>query len=306
MSRFKIFRWVGKFISLSIVRKVLEFLKNYFGGLLKRLDEHHVFLAAGGIAYSLLLSMIPILLLMFSIFGSIINVESIEQQVNTIIDALIPYKQSAAYMKKFILSRVPEVIEYKTLAGILGALGLFFTATWLFSSLRTVLNNIFGDINGKSAWIALLRDFGMVLLVIIFILLSTVGLPILNILVDSADNVELLRYFRISDLLEWLLSFISVLIIFILFFGFYYLIPYEKLGRRVPIVSAFWATFLWELARMIFEYYVQNFLVINKIYGAFVLIAVVAFWIFYSSIVFIIGAEIGQLYRERKLLKEKL
>jgi membrane protein len=106
--------------------------------------------------------------------------------------------------------------------------------------------------------------------------------------------------FRFSDLLEILLSFGSIVVIFWLFFGFYYLIPYEKLGKRVPLVSAFWATLLWELARFLFGYYVRNFLMTNKIYGAFILIVVVVFWIFYSSIVFVVGAEIGQLYRERK------
>jgi membrane protein len=60
---------------------------------------------------------------------------------------------------------------------------------------------------------------------------------------------------------------------------------------------------LWEVARSIFGYYVTNFLVLNKVYGAFVLIIVVMFWIFYSSILFIIGAEIGQLFRERRMLR---
>ena len=93
------------------------------------------------------------------------------------------------------------------------------------------------------------------------------------------------------------------MVIFLLFLVFYYLIPYEKLGKKVPLAGAFWATVLWEVARSIFGYYVTNFLVLNKVYGAFVLIIVVMFWIFYSSILFIIGAEIAQLYRERRLLR---
>ena len=72
------------------------------------------------------------------------------------------------------------------------------------------------------------------------------------------------------------------------------------MGKTVPLVSAFWATVLWELARKVFGYYVSNFLSVNKIYGAFILIAVILFWLFYSSCLFIVGAEIGQLYRERR------
>lgn len=290
-------------MSLEVLNKILKFVKYYFGGVFRSLNDDHVFLNAGGIAYSLLISMIPIFLLIFSILGNVVNIDSIEYQINNLIDAAIPYIKPAAYVKKFIISRLPEVIEYKTLAGYFGALGLFFTATWLFSSLRTVLNRIFGVPYKKHALIGLLRDFGMVLLVIIFIFLSTLFLPAINIVVSSADNIDLFRYFRISELLETLLSFVSILIIFLLFFSFYHLIPYEKLAKKTTLVGAFWATVLWEFARVIFGYYVRNFLVMNKIYGAFVLVAVVIFWIFYSSVVFVIGAEISQLYRERKTSK---
>jgi len=40
---------------------------------------------------------------------------------------------------------------------------------------------------------------------------------------------------------------------------------------------------------------------LNRIYGTYALIVVVAFWIYYSSILFLVGAEIGQLYRERRI-----
>ncbi|MBL1214415.1 MAG: YihY/virulence factor BrkB family protein [Ignavibacteriae bacterium] len=301
--KFKFFRWVTKFFPVSVLKRVFGFFDHYFIGMAQRIDKNHVFLSAAAIAFSLVLSMIPMVLMMFAVLGNIIEPGNVEDQVNKLIDTLIPYPQFAAYTKKFILSRIPEVIEFKTLAGYLGAFGLLFTSTWLFSTMRTVLNKTFGVSEEKSAWIGLLRDFGMVLLLIIFILLSTFILPISNIIISAADEIEVLKVFQISGLADTLFSILSPIIIFLLFLVFYYLIPYEKLGRKVPIVSAFWATVLWEAARSIFGYYVRNFLVLNKVYGAFVLIIVVMFWIFYSSILFIIGAEIGQLFRERRMLR---
>ncbi|MFA8344440.1 MAG: YhjD/YihY/BrkB family envelope integrity protein, partial [Rhodothermaceae bacterium] len=160
-------------------------------------------------------------------------------------------------------------------------------------------NGIFGVSKDKGAFIGILRDFGMVILLIVFLLLSNVILPGLNILFDFADNIDFLKSFQISEFLNFVFSFFSFVIIFVLFYVFYTLIPYEKLGRKVPAVAALWATILWEGMRSIFGYYVTNFLSTNKLYGAFLLIAVVAFWIFYSSVLFVLGAEIGQLYRER-------
>jgi membrane protein len=139
----------------------------------------------------------------------------------------------------------------------------------------------------------------MVLLLIVFILLSTFILPIINVLFEAAESVEVLGFLRINDFTDSILSVVSIIIIFLMFFTFYKLIPYAKLGKRIPLVSAFWATLLWEVARRLFGYYVYDFLTVNKVYGPFIVIVVVLFWLFYSSCLFILGAEIGQLYRER-------
>jgi membrane protein len=73
----------------------------------------------------------------------------------------------------------------------------------------------------------------------------------------------------------------------------------------VPLVSAIAATFFWEIARQLFGYYITNVATLNRIYGTYALLVIVAFWIYYSSILFLVGAEIGQLYRERRIEKDQ-
>jgi len=300
MSRYKTLRYITKYISLSTLRKILEFFKHYLGELFRRTEENHLFLSAAGIAYSLILSIIPMVLLAFSVLGNIIDVATIEEHVNSAIESIIPYHESADYLKRFILSRIPEVVAYKTIAGYIGSLGLLFTSTWLFSSMRTTLNKIFKVTEKKSPLIGLIRDFGMVILVLFFILISTYILPTINFIFSLTDTIEFLEPIKPSIFLDSILSWLSVVIMFITFFLFYLIIPYENFNYKVPLVSAFWATFLWELARSLFGYYVVNFLALNNLYGAFLFISVVMFWIFYASIVFLIAAEIGQLYNERR------
>lgn len=304
MSQFKFLKIVGKYFTTARYRRVINFFDHYFRKLFKRIDENHMYLAAGGIAYSILLSAIPFVLLVFSILGNIINPETIEIQLKTLIDTVIPYPQYSDYTMQFIMSRITEVIQYKTITAYLGAFGLLFTSTWLFSSMRTTLNGIFKVTENKNAFIALLRDFGMVVLLIILLAFSTFILPVLNVLTNAAEYSNLFKAFQLNELIDVLFSIGSIVILYILFFLFYYLIPYENLGKRVPAVAAFWATLLWELAKTGFGYYVSNFLSSGKLYGAFILIVVIIFWIFYSSILFVLGAEIGQLYRERQQEKK--
>ena len=298
--KFKLARTLRKYVSKDRAKLIFAFLKHYVGGTFSRIEKNHLFLSAAGIAYSIILSVIPLVLIVFSVLGNIIDFATIEGQVNTVIDGLIPYSASADYMKHFVISRIPEVVKYKSLAGGIGLLGLFFTSTWLFSSMRTILNRIYKVDQTKGAFVGLIRDFGMVLLILVFILFSTYVLPILNSFIAFSSHLRFLPQLPEGTIINIIIPYISLLFMFVMFYLFYTFIPYVKMGYKVPLAAALWATILWEAVRMLFEYYVTRFLALNELYGTFLFLAVVMFWIFYASIVFLIGAEIGQLYRERR------
>lgn len=309
MSKFNLLRLVGKYFSFDQYRKILDFLNHYIIGLFKRIDEHHIFLSGGGIAFSLILSTIPILLLVFAVLENIIDPTKIEANLSQLINTIIPYPEYADFTTSAIMRRMPGVFQYSAAAFYLGLAGLFFTSTWLFSSMRTILNRIFGSTKDKGAIIGLIRDFGMVILIISLVLISTFILPTINIFIKVTENLEILENFRVDTVIHVLFPFTSILVVLLLFFLFYSLIPYAKLNKKVTFVGAFWATILWELARIFFGYYIHAFLQSNKFYEAFLLVIVLLFWLFYASILFIIGAEIAQLYRERlekKLMNSKL
>jgi membrane protein len=281
--------------------KVKSFLKYYLGGLYKRADEHHIFLFGSGLAFSLFLCIIPFILIIFSILGKVLEAESVEQQINTLINTIIPYKEYADYAKQIISTRIAEFIKYKTIAGLVGGFGLLFAASGLFSSMRTILNRIFSTAEDKNAVVGKLRDFGMILFIIVSILLTTIILPAIDIVKNVIHKWAIVNFFQLSSFQHTFITVISLLIIFVTFYIFYSFIPYAKLGRKIPAISAFWATVFWEIAKRIFGYYLYNFATLDKIYGTYALVVVLAFWIYYSSVLFIVGAEIGQLFRERKI-----
>ena len=199
MDKFKFLKLIGEYFSFNTYRKILDFINHYFVGLLKRIDEHHIFLSGGGIAFSLILSTIPILLLVFAVLGIVIDPATIDENITKFINTMIPYPEYAKYTTEVILRRIPDVYQYSTTAFYLGLAGLFFTSTWIFSSMRTILNRIFGITKGKGVLIGLLRDFGMVFLIILLVLLSTFILPTINVFINATENIEILQRFRITD-----------------------------------------------------------------------------------------------------------
>jgi membrane protein len=290
----------------TLVKKIRKFLRHYFLGLYNRIDDHHVFLLGGGLAFSLFVCIIPFVLIIFSVLGSILDSNYMQSQITYFIETLIPYYTYAEFAKKIIFSRINEVIEYKTIAGIIGGFGLLFAASGLFSSMRTILNKVFGVETDVNFIMAKLRDFAMVLMVILIFFFSTILMPVLDLMRQAATQWEVFSFFSAGIFEHFLFSALSFLIIFIVFTVLYYTVPLRKLSRKTTLISALWAAILWEGAKQIFGYYIYNFSSFGRIYGAYALVVVVAFWIYYSSVVFIIGAEIGRLYHERKIIKDQL
>ncbi len=94
---------------------------------------------------------------------------------------------------------------------------------------------------------------------------------------------------------------------YLIFSALYKFMPIVKIRKRSVLIGALWAALLWVTAKVLFGIYLSSFTTFSRIYGAYALVVVVAFWIYYTSAVFIIGAEIGKLFDERlsKRIKDK-
>lgn len=279
--------------------KLVEFFKHYFGGLYVRFDTHHIFLFAGGLAFSLFVCIIPFVLIIFWILGNFLSSAEVEAQIVTLINTVIPYDQYSNFVKDIIFKRVYEVIEFKNIAGIIGFVGLFFAASGFFSSMRTVLNKINGTDIDVNIFLGKLRDFLFIISVILLFFISIMALPLLELLISIAQETPYLQFFNHAIFQRVFTASFSLLIMYIIFYSFYRFIPTVKIRRRSALVGAGWAALLWVGMKILFGYYLSNFGTWGKIYGAYALVVVIAFWIYYTAAVFIIGGEIGKLFDER-------
>ncbi len=285
-------------------QKTGKFLKHYFGGLYDRIDRHNVFLLSGGLAFSLFTCIIPLILIMFWILGNFLSSEEMELQIINLINTVIPYTEYADFVKEIIFTRVEEVIELKNVAGIIGFSGLFFAASGFFSSMRTVLNKINGTEVDINFFLGKLRDFLVILIAILLFFASILALPLLELLKSIAESTEYLQIFNHPIFQQMFTILVSIVIMLLLMYLFYSFIPTSKIKHRSALVGALWSSLMWVGMKVLFGYYLANFQTWGKIYGAYALLIVIAFWIYYTAAVFIIGAEIAKLFDER--LKEKI
>jgi len=290
-------------IRLSVRRFVIwlvEITKHFASGLYNRVGDHHVLLLAGGLSFSLIVCILPMVLIIFAIIGRFLEQPAIGIEISNFIDKVLPYPEQASKVKDLILSRIEEFKIYKSVAGIVGLGGLIFASSGLFSSMRTILNQVYNVQTSQSIYVSKLRDIALVLLVIFYFLLSTTLLPTLVILEDFADRIGLLSGLALPGFQDLLVEIATVVVIFFAFYILYALVPQQRIPQKAVFVSAVAAAILWKIAERFFGYYITEVATYKRIYGAYSLLIVTAFWIYYTSAVFIISAEIGQLYREWK------
>ena len=273
--------------------------KYYVRGLYRRVGDHHAFLMSGGLAFSLFVCSVPLLLVVFAALGSFLDSPSVVTEINAFIDRIMPYPEYAASMKSFIGERLQRTADLKQVAGLIGVVGLLFASSGLFSSLRTILNTVFRAENTESVLVGKLWDFALIFLVLVLFVLLIMALPLYETVTQLADNVTWLQDVGMSfaqSLMIWLASFV---ILVIAFASIYWLVPWHRPSRRTTLISAVSAAILWLLAKEVFGYYVSHMATLRHVYGVYAFLIVAAFWIYYSALVLIVSAEIGQLHYER-------
>lgn len=284
---------------IGYLKSFWQWLKFYIINIYEKMDHHHAFIFASGLTYSILLCIIPMVLIMFSVLGSVLESQELLIQISLMIDDMIPVSDYSDKIKEILFERIGEFIKYKTLVGTVGTIGLFFTASGLFSTFRTILNNIYGIERGKNILIAKVRDFGMVILTLVFFLLVILINPLLQIFKTLISKIEVLAEFDFTIIDQLIIRYLPVVLTFIMMLLIYSLVPYRKMKKRVYFVSALWATFLFEIAKNAFTYYVINVANYSRIYGNIAFIIVTALWLYIVSVIFILSAIIGQIFREK-------
>ncbi|MEE9449880.1 MAG: YihY/virulence factor BrkB family protein, partial [Ignavibacteriaceae bacterium] len=264
-----------------------------------------VFLLSGGLAFSLFVCIIPFTLIIFWLLGKFLNSAEVEIQIVTLIETVIPYEGYADFVREIIFDRVREVVEFRNLAGFIGIVGLFFAASGFASSLRTVLNKVFGTDLDMNIFLGKLRDFIVILIVVLSFLITTMLLPLLDFFRSFADATPYLQVFNKPIFQQFFSTSISFIIMYFLFSLMYKFMPVVKIRKRSVLIGALWAAVLWVGAKVLFGIYLASFKTFSRIYGAYALGVVVAFWIYYTAVVFIIGAEIGKLFDERLNIRIK-
>lgn len=275
--------------------KLKAFLKLFWDAYLSW-DNDKAWRMGAALAYFTIFSLAPLLLIVIVIAGAVYGRAAAQGQIVSQIQGLIG--QAGATAIQDMISNVSKS-HVTTWATLFGVAMLIMGASGVFVQLRDSLDTVFQVTERplstvKAYLIDRIISFGMIL-TIGFVLLVSLGLSTAvsgfsGYMSDHVPGLE--SMLRIIDLA---VSFIVIMVLFALMFKF---LPAIRIRWRPVLVGAAVTSFLFTIGKYFIGLYLGKSGA-SSLFGAAGSLAVILLWSFYSSLIFLYGAEFTKCYGER-------
>jgi membrane protein len=257
---------------------------------LKKFNDDNGFFLSSGIAFNILLNLIPFILLLSALLGTYLYND---QEVLDYIHAYL--RDVAPALDPKITSNLMDVIQNRQIVGILGFVGLLWFSTWVFSSLRIAFNIVFRIENSRRMLRGIAVDLLMILLVGILLLVSMILSSVVSFLPGYQGRISVALGPTIQWILKYLLPFFLTVC---MFFLIYQIIPNKRVHFQSALQAAFFTGLLWELAKHLFTWYVVHLAKYSIFYGSLSTLVIFILWVYYSSMILLVGAELAYFLEE--------
>ncbi len=297
---------------LTYLTRLHETPRYYGSGLYRQLNEKKIFLWSQAIAFKVLITVVPMIMLATGILASGVLGPILEEEES--------FSTVAAFIQNFLPpDQSDQLITFlRDFAGagntltLIGGLALLLSALTLFTTLRVVVGNLFQedwheDRSILGGYLFDLRMVGQVGLLFLLSLGLTVAVQTLDATVFKLISQVGLQFMR-----EWIVTMLALLVPFLIttamFFQLFYFVPKPHPPPLSTLFGAFFSAILWEAAKSAFTLFAQYAGRFDRYSGdgaegvlgsTFGLIIAFVFWVYYSGIVLCLGGIMVLLHEKR-------
>ncbi|MFI4955037.1 MAG: YihY family inner membrane protein [Gammaproteobacteria bacterium] len=258
----------------------------------RRLGEDRCWQMASALTLTTLLSIVPLLTIIFSILGALPAFrDQAQEMINYILLHFLP--TSAGVVQMYLKQFTSKAAELTGLGGLI----LIVTSLILIANIEQALNTI---------WRVPFARKGFAALVIYWSILTLTPLVVLIIIAITSYFSVLHVFFEIelvSGNLFRVFPFIGSVVAFTLL---YFAVPNCKVPLGHAFVGGLVAGILFEAGRLAFRWYITHFPNYQLLYGALATLPILSLWIYLSWSFILFGAEIthGMRYYDRKSIEK--
>src|SRR5579883_2580917 len=261
-----------------------------------RWSDHEGQRLGAALAFYTLISAAPLFIFLLLAASSLIDPQEAQQKLTQVAHAVAG--STGAQLASTVFASAKQH-QHGTVAGIIGLLTLLFGASGAFSELRDDLNKMW-DAHPRShgVWgIIAQRAFAFVLVIAAGVLLMVLMLASAAVaIVAKFLSGQLPVPTSVLDAANFIVSFFVLMGIFLLIYRFVpdLVLPWKAL-RTGAAVSAL----LLVIGKALLGWYLGR-AGVGSAYGAAGSVIAIAFWIYYSAQIFLLGAEFTYVWSRRE------
>lgn len=245
-------------------------------------------LLAGAVAYYTLLSLVPLLILVFIGLSQVVDETRLLATFNAYLEFAVPGQAGAL------------VNGLRTFLASMDKLGLVLSVAMIVSSALafTVLENAMSVIFFHRAAVKRRRFIVSALLPYFFIGFLAAGLLVVTIvsgrlaLLGTQHVTVFGMPHSLGALSGWLLYLLGVVGEILMLTAVYLVMPVGRLSWRHAFIGGVTATLLWEVTRHVLTWYLGTISQIRVVYGAFTTAIAVLISVEMAAIVLLLGAQV--------------
>ncbi|MFO6425120.1 virulence factor BrkB family protein [Motilimonas sp. KMU-193] len=245
-----------------------------------RASEDRVKVTAGYLAYVTLLSLVPMLAVVFAVMSAF----PVFQELQVVIEDFV-YANFVPAAGEALRENLTGFIANTNKMTAMGVGALMVVALMLISAIDQNLNHIW-RVKKKRNLASAFAMYWMVL---------TLGPVIAGASIAMSSYVVSMNFISDPDLIthgQKMLALLPLAISTLMFLGVYTLVPNTRVKIRHAIVGAIVAAILFELSKKGFAFYITQFPSYQAIYGALATIPILFVWVYLSWIIVLVGAEL--------------
>ncbi len=278
-------------------------MKKYIEDLIKKIIDQDFCGVAAEMAFWFILGLFPFLLFLTSMFAWV-GKKTLITPILTFITNIAP-KDVAS----LILSTLNEAMIFKQ-GKLIAIFGLIITIALTSNAIAVIikgLNRAYAIEETRNfiytRVLSVLMVFINSLALFLAVNLIVLGKVILNFLLEytllSQLSIDLIAMIR------WPVSYLALAFCAI---GNYYILPAiegnDKIKFKSVLPGTLFFSFFWMLGSWCFSIYLSNLNAYNKVYGTIGAFAILMVWLYYTSLIVLVGGEINSRFYAR-LMKKK-
>lgn len=246
----------------------------------RQMMQAQLLMVASSLAYTTILSIIPLLAMSFAIFKAFGG-------LNKLYDTVAPFIISnlAEGASDEVISHLENFIDnaHASAVGLGGFLGLVFTSMSMLSSIEKAINRVWQTRITRS-WFQRIATYWL------FITLGPLAFAFMLGFATSTDH----------SIAQFLPSGTGIFMITVAaFFGIYQFVPNTRVEWRYSLGAAVFTSVLWNLARLGYNLYTSQVLTYSKIYGSLGAVPILLLWIYIVWVIILGGASLTAALQKR-------